>query len=168
MRNPKRIPILLDIYSRDSVKESYLKNIIGLAQKFDVNKFLQKWRLKESEGIIEEIWLENPNFRMSEILVTAKIIPVFRGEWLFTEDEKFLEQYGIADKRMTTIWNKKDGDLEEKGIPLKNISDKDLFFLKDELKDDFPNYLEKEIDYRKSNRITVVETGNPYYTLDID
>src|SRR6478752_5801428 len=61
MRNPKRIPILLDIYSRESVKESYLKNVIGLAQKSDVNKYLTKWTQKEEAGIIEQVWQETPN-----------------------------------------------------------------------------------------------------------
>ena len=70
MRNPKRIPILLDIYSRDTIKESYLKNVLGLASKSDVTKFLDKWKLKESE--VEKTWQENTNFRMSEVLIAAK------------------------------------------------------------------------------------------------
>lgn len=168
MRNPNRIPILLDIYQRETVKEAYLKNVVGLASKPDVTRFLDKWRLKESQGEILKQWQENPNFRMSEVLIAAKVLPPFSGTWSNTEDEKFLKQYGIADERMTTVWTKKDGDLKERGIPLKSISDRDLFLLKQELGEDFPVYLEKEIDYRKGNNIKVTETNNPYYILDID
>lgn len=168
MRNPKRIPILLDIYSRESVKESYLKNVVGLAQKSDIKKYLTKWTQKEEAGVIEQTWQENPNFRTSEILIESKVVPSFSGDWKYMEDEKFLKDYGIADERMTTVWNLKDGDLEERGVPIKNISDRDLAQLKESTGDDFPAFLEKEIEYREVNRIKVVELGNPYYQLDID
>jgi hypothetical protein len=169
MRNPNRIPILLDVYQRETVKESYLKNVVGLASKADVTRFLNKWNLKESQGEVEKVWKENPDFRMSQVLIAAKVLPNFAGSWFNTEDEKFMKQYGIADERLTTVWNKKDGDLKERGIPLKSISDRDLFLLKQEVgEENFPVYLEKEIEYRKGNGIKVTETNNPYYSLDID
>jgi hypothetical protein len=167
-RNPQRIPTLLDIYSRDTVKESYIKNVVGIAQKTFVDKFLNRWKEKEQQ--VEKVWLENPNFRMSEVLIKANVLGQFTGNWVYTEDEKFMKQFGIADERLTTIWNKKDGDLPERGIPIKSVSDRDLFLLQENLPegDDLPVYIQRELDYRKANRITVVETGNPYYTLDID
>ena len=166
MRNPKRIPILLEIYQRDTVKESYLKNVLGLASKSDVTKFLEKWKLKEDT--VEKVWHENPNYRMSEVLIASKVLPPFSGTWSNTEDEKFMRQYGIADERMTTVWNKKDGDLPERGIPIKSVSERDLFLQKQELGENFPAYMEKEIEYRKGNNIKIAETNNPYYILDID
>lgn len=166
MRNQHRIPVLLDIYSRETVKESYLKNVVGIAKKDDIKKFMEKWRLNDSN--IEKFWNEYPDLRMSQVLIGAKVLPNLSGSWFYTEDEKFMKQYGIADERLTTIWNKIDGDLPERGIPLKNVSDRDLFLQKQEQGDDFPKYLEKEIEYRKSNQIKVTETGNPYYSLDID
>ena len=166
MRNPHRIPTLLDIFSRETVKESYLKNVVGIASKSDINKFLARW--KQAEERITEFWKEYPDLRMSQVLISVKVLPNFSGSWFNTEDEKFMKQCGIADERLTTVWVKVDGDLPERGIPVKGISDKDLYFMKGELGDDLPQYLQREIDFRQREKIKVAETNNPYYVLDID
>lgn len=166
MRNPNRIPILLDYYSRPLVKSTYLRNVVGLVSKTDIHKYTIKWKALEPE--IAKIWLANPDSRMSQVLIHLGILPNFSGSWFYTEDEVFLINAGIATKRDTTIWNKVDGDLIERGIPLSMVSDLDLYQAQEEMGDDLPNYLLKEIEYREDNDVKVVEEGNLYYVLDID
>lgn len=165
MRNKNRIPVLLDIYARDTVKESYLRNVVGLASRTDILKYISKWKVNEEK--IEEEWLKDPNLRMSELLILTKTLPNLSGNWAYTEDEVFMERYGIADKRATTIYSKLGTEFE-KGIPLKSTSDKDLVALKNELGDDTPNYILKELEFRREKAITVSERNNPYYILEID
>lgn len=167
MRNPNRIETLLRFYSSAAVRESYLKNVVQISGKADITRFLNKWNEK-SEQILA-YWNENPNFRISQVLIGMKIIPPFSGTWMNTEDEAFLKLHGYASERQLTILTHIRDDGKEIGIPLDCTSNKHLNQIITEQGEDAPIFIGKEIEYRKGRKISVVEVGNSYYrVLDLE
>ena len=149
---------------RVSVRESFLKNVVNISSKADLNRFLTRW--KEKENTILDYWQENSNLRMGEVLIGVKIIPPFSGTWMNTEDEVFLKNFGFADERTTTIITRYCEDGTEVGIPLMNTSERHLHTILKEKGEDAPAFIEKELAYRKLKKLSVVEVGNTYYKLE--
>lgn len=169
MRNIRRIPFILNYFKDDVVKHSYLENIVGITQKYQREPIIKQWNMVMDK--IEEFWLKSSDMRLSQVLIAVGLLDNIPGSWFYTEDEKFLVDYGIAEQRDLFFWGKnytKEGKRLEKtiSIPLSKLSDEHLknIFEKqyggEVSRTPYPVY--NEIVYREKNGISVPEEGEYY------
>src|SRR6056297_2577767 len=86
MRNKNRIEPFLG-----RVKIRYLvKYIWDLKKHVDATYIKHKYEKNKEE--IKKFWLNNPDLRFSQVLVTLDIIPNIPGSWYYKEEDEILNE----------------------------------------------------------------------------
>lgn len=97
-RNVKRIPIILDLLHANYL--DFLLDIgIGDDNKIQLtNVFFVK---KEE---IQKFWEENPDLRLTQVLVNMDIIPNIPGTWYYTEEVDYVVERGWIKFEDINFW----------------------------------------------------------------
>lgn len=98
MRNPKRIPIILDLL-KDNYAE-FLKDC-GI-EEIDIDTLISIYNSKRKE--IEEFWLDNPDLRLTQVFVNLGIIPNFPGFWYYKEEVDYVIEKGFCNVEDICFW----------------------------------------------------------------
>ena len=72
---------------------------------------------------VKEFWIDNPDLRISQVLVNLGIIPNSSGMWYYMEESEILEKLGIPEREYM-IWGTrgKDGKSPLEFKPIKDLS----------------------------------------------
>lgn len=95
MRNPKRIPICIELFKTKKVLMNFLNNN---KEVFDI--ITPRW------GIIIKTWKENPDLRFGQLLCTLRFIPTLEIEnhiWNI-EETTWLVQNGYCNYEDINFW----------------------------------------------------------------
>jgi hypothetical protein len=72
--------------------------------------------IKEDIGSVEGFWLDNPDLRISQVLIALDFIPNSTGIWYYTEDHTILLNQGVHPKKIlmwTSVYDKEMNRLEK-------------------------------------------------------
>lgn len=94
MRNPLRIPIILD--KIDLVQ--FIKDL----KVFDIDEIINVSMVDVNK--IREYWLKHPDLRLTQVLVGLEIIPNTLGFWFYTEETDYVVQKGILNFDEINYW----------------------------------------------------------------
>lgn len=112
MRIKERVPIILDLFKRNKEKVmSYLLKQIFKEEK-DTKSLVYNIESKWED--IETIYKRYPVLRLTQVLVSARVIPNYYGLWYHIEDEDVMVESGVCDPRDIYFWGvnyDKNGDL---------------------------------------------------------
>jgi len=117
MRPPERIdPILRNLDLRnflESFEDTFdKKTILNCVKTF-----------KGFEDKTRQMWKENPDLRLTQVLVNCDILPNLKGEWYYTEEVDWFVENKILPARDLYFW----GNLGKNGKqPLEFIAIKDM------------------------------------------
>ena len=158
MRIPERISIIMEVL-KDHDK---LVNVLS-TYKEDFIQYLPN--VVDKLNIIENIWKQFPDYRLSQVLTSQNIIPNVPGMWFYKEDEDVMIESGCLEERDIYFWGKnlnKEGKLLTKTefILIKNM---ETSHIKSILRDNeegllraSKKYLEifnRELNYRRTYNI---------------
>ena len=158
MRIPERISIIMEVL-KDHDK---LVNVLA-TYKEDFIQYLPN--VVDKLNIIENIWKQFPDYRLSQVLTSQNIIPNVPGMWFYKEDEDVMIESGCLEERDIYFWGKnfnKEGKLLTKTefILIKNM---ETSHIKSILRDNeegllraSKKYLEmfnRELNYRRTYNI---------------
>ena len=96
MRRPERIPIILEKLENDTNKEIVLKHLFKDTQ-HNIAFGVIKWN--DMFNIFKQVYTNNPDLRIIQVLVNTCIIPNVEGFWYYKEDEALLVQTNILQQR---------------------------------------------------------------------
>jgi len=96
MRNPERINIFLKKIKEDNNLEKVLNEIYRL----NVSKEVIKIITSELNTTIPIFWIENPDWRFSQILINSGLLPNYQGFWYYIEDEDVLIELGCKPREI--------------------------------------------------------------------
>jgi len=98
MRNPKRIPIVLDL-----IQNNYHQFLIDCGvETDDVLDSTQLFLVKRPE--IEQFWLENPDLRLGQVFVNMGTIENFPGFWYYKEETDYVVEKGFCKFEDIHFW----------------------------------------------------------------
>ena len=158
MRIPERISIIMEVL-KDHDK---LVNVLS-TYKEDFIQYLPN--VVDKLNIIENIWKQFPDYRLSQVLTSQNIIHNVPGMWFYKEDEDVMIESGCLEERDIYFWGKnfnKEGKLLTKTefILIKNM---ETSHIKSILRDNeegllraSKKYLEifnRELNYRRTYNI---------------
>lgn len=158
MRPTERIKIYLDLLKeraklvpQDGVlhgeKEDY--------EILDVMKSSSDLNVDELYDELEKVWLENPDWRFTQLCVNTGLIPNLPGMWYYTEDREFMENLGFPH-RETLLWGTygKNADQPLKYVQLKNMTNEHIESIirtQKQLSEPTIQFFKDELEYRKEN-----------------
>jgi len=100
MRAPERIPIFLNLI--DGNYTGVLENAYGFNEdQLDIDAHVDIMYDRKHE--IMSAWIDNPDWRFSQVLVNLAIIPNIPGSWYYKEEPEVLEDLGI-NPREYLLW----------------------------------------------------------------
>ena len=113
MRTKERIKIYLDLLRERAKSVPILEDDDIMKSDLNVDDLYDE---------LEKVWLENPDWRFTQLCVNTGLIPNLPGMWYYTEDREFMSNLGFP-MREITLW----GTYGKKGNePLKHILLKDM------------------------------------------
>ena len=113
MRTKERIKIYLDLLRERAKSVPILEDDDIMKSDLNVDDLYDE---------LEKVWLENPDWRFTQLCVNTGLIPNLPGMWYYTEDREFMSNLGFL-MREITLW----GTYGKKGNePLKHILLKDM------------------------------------------
>jgi hypothetical protein len=121
MRAKERISIILDLLDNNYM--DFLIDI-GIGEE-NRHELIDVYFLKGKE--IEEFWMENPDLRLTQVLVNLDIIPNIAGFWYYTEETDYVVEKGWCEFEDIHFWGvnfTKDGERLPETI-FKRVSDLD-------------------------------------------
>jgi len=132
-----------------------MNNAIDISEKESITLSQSKPDYDE----LEKIWLENPDWRFTQVLVNTGTIPNFPGFWYYTEDLDFMLNMGF-EPRDVMLWGTygKNGDQPLKYVFLKDMTNEHIQAIIDTQKSISDRYkiaFENELEYRKDNNIKI-------------
>lgn len=140
MRPVERIKIYLNLLKEKSKKENDFSLIL--------TNNLYKEDLYEE---LEKVWLENPDWRFTQLCVNTGLIPNLPGVWYYTEDRDFMINRGFPIREIL-FWGTygKNGDQPLKYIQLKNLDTDHIQAIIDTQKQlSDKKYFIEELEFRK-------------------
>ena len=90
MRPPERIPIFLNLVDWNKL----LFNFKIFKYQDDIDKTC--FKIYKNLDLIKQYWADNPDLRISQVLVNTNIIRNVPGNWYYREDKTWLDEQGIA------------------------------------------------------------------------
>lgn len=117
MRPLERIPIFLN-------KVNWYKLIHEIWGNLDEDATLDVYSsIKNNIKDIEEFWLDNPDLRISQVLVNLGIIPNSYGRWYYLEENEILEKLKIPHRDFI-LWGTRgiNGDGPVEYLLLKDLT----------------------------------------------
>ena len=97
---------------------TFLKDMMG--KDYNIDMLVE---VKANLTGIKEFWLNNPDLRLTQVLVNLGIIPNIPGHWYYTEEVEWLIDRNIVEPRDILFW----GTYGKSGCePLKNVLIKDM------------------------------------------
>ena len=142
MRAIERIPIFLKYIDWNKL----LFDFKIFKYQDDIDKIY--FRIKRMEDVIEQTWLDNPDWRITQVLVNLKLIPNKPGNWYYKEDESWLKLQRV-DPREYMMWKTRFDD-KGKLLPKPVIN-----FIKDLKTDHIQNILK---DYNNGKYLLSQDT----------
>ena len=146
MRNTERIKIYLDLLKNRSKNSPILIEKIDIMRSTDLN-------VDELYDELEKVWLENPDWRFTQLCVNTGLIPNIPGFWYYTEDREFMTNLGFSQREIL-LWGTygKDGKQPLKHILLKEMTNEHIQAILDtqtHLSEEKRKYFSDELDLRK-------------------
>ena len=111
MRRPERIPIILEKLESDENKEIILKYLFKDTEN-NITFGVLKW--SNMFDVFKQVYINNPDLRITQVLVNTGIIPNVEGFLYYKEDEALLVETNILQERDIYFWGKrytKDGKI---------------------------------------------------------
>lgn len=165
MRQIKRIPIILEVLKDKTNKLKVLNYLFKPAPrtrlKFDdayvyINDILDIWENHYKE--FSKLWIENPDLRLTQVLVNAGISSNFPGLWYFFEDEEIIVNTNILQPRDIYFWGQQY-DKNSNKLPETN------FIL---IKDMETSHIEKILNLYHDLLLYVSETYITYFIDELE
>lgn len=103
MRRPERIPIILEKLEDNTNKEIVLKHLFKDTQ-HNIAFGVINWN--DMFNIFKQVYTDNPDLRITQVLVNIGIIPNIEGFWYYTEDEPLMVESGLLQERDIYFWGK--------------------------------------------------------------
>lgn len=98
MRNPKRIPIILDL-----IQGNYKQFLDDMhVDVDDLDSLISLYNAKRID--IEEYWIANPDLRLTQVLVNMEIIHNIPGEWYYKEETNYVVEKGFCNFEDVHFW----------------------------------------------------------------
>ena len=99
MRQPKRIPIVL-------ANISWFNFLRKISNYNEMDAELKRLcdKVNENKTKIEEYWKQNPDLRLTQVLVNLELIPNFPGGWYYIEEVDWLIEQQILEPRDIKFW----------------------------------------------------------------
>ena len=150
MRAKERIKIYLDLLrerAKSPISSLNDKNFVDIMQPTtDLN-------VDELYDELEKVWLENPDWRFTQLCVNTGLIPNLPGMWYYTEDREFMSNLGFP-MREITFWGTygKNGNGPLKHLLLKNMTNEHIKAILDtqfQLKPETLKVFSDELELRK-------------------
>jgi hypothetical protein len=145
MRAPERIKIYLDLLKERS-KTSTPMIVKELITSDTLN-------VDELYNELERVWLENPDWRFTQLCVNTGLIPNLPGMWYYTEDREFMEGLGFP-MREILLWGTrgKKGNEPLRYIQLKDMTNEHIQSILDtqtQLNKETKQFFSNELELRK-------------------
>jgi hypothetical protein len=113
MRVKQRIPIMMELFKSQEMKQKFLDYLFKPEKSVQLDLFekhpfllienmIDNWNKNEVE--IENFWKENPDLRLTQVLVIKNIIPNSPGMWYHTEESSYVIQNGLKEPREILFW----------------------------------------------------------------
>ena len=158
MRIPERIPIIMEVL-KDHDK------LVNVLSTYGEEHIQYLPHVVDKLDIIENVWKQNPDYRLSQVLVYQNAIPNIPGMWFYKEDEDIMIESGCLEERDIYFWGKrytKDGKIMP-NYEFVLIKDMETSHIKSILRDNeeglmktSKKYLEmfnRELNYRRTYNI---------------
>ncbi|KEQ31207.1 hypothetical protein N180_02865 [Pedobacter antarcticus 4BY] len=98
MRNPERIPIILDL-----IQGNYKQFLDDLhVEVGDIDSLISLYNTKRID--IEEYWMANPDLRLTQVLVNMGILQNIPGDWYYKEETDYVVEKGFCDFEDVHFW----------------------------------------------------------------
>jgi len=127
-----------------------------------VDKMLENW-INHFKGF-STLWLDNPDLRLTQVLVNTGIIPNFSGFWYNVEDEEIMINSNILQPREIKFWGQNyDKDMKKlpetnwvllKDLNTGHIENILLDVLNDKMKisEEYSKYFSEELKIRQDGK----------------
>lgn len=111
MRQIKRIHIIIEILKNKTNKLKVLnylfKPAIGTQLKIDdayiyIDDILDNWENNYEE--FSKLWIENPDLRLTQVLITTGILSNFPGLWYYLDNDIIIISANILEPRDIYFW----------------------------------------------------------------
>jgi len=150
MRPVERIIPYLDLLKERSI------NISEIDEKLTYNNIIISDDVYEE---LKKVWLDNPDWRFTQLLVNTGIIPNFPGMWYYTEDLDVMLNLGFKPREVI-LWGTYGKNLDQplKMVFLKNMSNEHIKAILQNVKSISNRYkesFENELKYREENNIII-------------
>lgn len=141
MRPIERIKIYLDLIKNKPIINTNTEENFSLTLTNDIYSQLEK------------IWLENPDWRFTQLCVNTGLIPNLPGSWYYVEDMDFMLRLGF-EPRDVILWGTygKDGKQPLSYILLKNMENGHIESIINTQNTRLKNYFIDELNYRKNEQ----------------
>lgn len=125
MRNILRIPIVIENIDW----KLFITDVLEYGDDWEVNRLYNLIQATIEE--IEDYWLENPDERLTQVLVNTGLIPNKPGFWYYTEEVQWMIEKKLVEPRDILFWGSifdENGNRRPKTVwtPIKTITDDHL------------------------------------------
>lgn len=147
-RIKERIPIVLKFINF----EEFLKDILQNLYSFEnINTIVKNFNLNINN--IEKYWLNNPDLRLTQVLINLDIIPNFPGSWYYIEETDWLIKNNYCKFEDINFWGKR------LDINNKLLSETKWILLKDLSMD----HIESILSFVEKNNINIKPEYKKYF-----
>lgn len=102
MRVKNRIPIVFELIENDENKLKFLKYLFPNVINELFSDIVKKWN--ENKEKIEKLWLDNPDLRLTQVLVNTGILVNYPGFWYHKEEISFIVSEELLEPREILFW----------------------------------------------------------------
>lgn len=101
MRAKERIPIFLKFLFEENNVTILIKEIYKLELEESIYRVVSD--IYDAKTYIEDCWMNNPDWRFSQVLVNLYHLPNISGFWYYIEEDEILEKLGM-EPREYLLW----------------------------------------------------------------
>lgn len=159
MRPTERIKIYLNLLKNRSKNiDQNDENVV------DIIKFTTM-NLDDLYATLEDVWLENPDWRFTQLCVNTGLIPNLPGMWYYTEDMEFMHNMGFPYREIL-LWGTygKNADQPLRRVLLKEMTNEHIEAIirtQKQLSELAIQIFKDELDYRKEHpECNIYENNN--------